>query len=97
MPVSAFAPVHPGEILSKEFLEPHGLTPYSVSPLLHVPRARIERIVCAEKPVTLDMARRLARLFGTTDMFWLNLQLRYDQLTEPQADDLADIQPLAAP
>ena len=54
-------PVHPGEILRKEFLVPLGLTPYAVAAALHVPRRRIERIAREEKPVTADTALRLGK------------------------------------
>jgi addiction module HigA family antidote len=90
------APVHPGEILVEEFLRPHGLTPYAAARLMRVPRTRIERVARGEKPVTVDTARRLARLLGTSEAFWLNLQQRYDLLTEPAPADLATITPLAA-
>ncbi len=90
------APVHPGEILIEEFLKPHALTPYSAARLMHVPRTRIERVVRGEKPVTVDTARRLAKLFGTSEAFWLNLQQRYDLLSEPSPEDIAQITPLDA-
>jgi addiction module HigA family antidote len=88
------APVHPGEILMEEFLRPHGLTPYAAARLMGVPRTRIERVARGEKPVTVDTARRLARLLGTSEAFWLNLQTRYDLLAEPAPADLAAITPL---
>jgi addiction module HigA family antidote len=91
-----FLPVHPGEILMEEFLRPHGLTAYAAARLMGVPRTRIERVVRGEKPVTVDSARRLARLLGTSEAFWLNLQQRYDLLTEPTPGDLAAITPLVA-
>jgi len=72
------APVHPGEILREEFLVPLKLTPYAVAAALNVPRTRIERIAREEKPVTADTALRLARYFGTSERFWMNLQTRYD-------------------
>ena len=96
MTETALAPVHPGEILMEEFLKPYGLTPYAAAQRLRVPRTRIERVARGEKPVTVDTARRLARLFGTTEAFWLSLQTRYDLLTEPASADLEAIEPLAA-
>lgn len=77
----ALAPVHPGEILLEEFLQPHGLSAIAVAKRVGVPRTRIERLVRGETPVSVDTALRLARLFGTTPAFWLNLQTRYDLAT----------------
>jgi addiction module HigA family antidote len=90
------SPVHPGEILLEEFLRPHGLSAYGAARRMHVPRTRIERVVRGEKPVTTDTARRLARLFGTTPGFWLNLQQAYDLEAGARPSDLADIEPLTA-
>ena len=72
------APVHPGEILREDFLVPMKLTPYAVAAKLGVPRTRIERVVREETPVTADTALRLAKFFGTTAAFWMNIQSRYD-------------------
>ena len=72
------APVHPGEILREDFLAPMKLTPYGVAAKLRVPRTRIERLAREETPVTADTALRLARFFGTTAAFWMNIQSRYD-------------------
>ena len=72
------APVHPGEILREEFLAPMKLTPYGVAAKLGVPRTRIERLAREDTPVTADTALRLAKYFGTTAAFWMNIQSRYD-------------------
>jgi len=69
------APVHPGEILLEDFLRPLGLTQYRLAKSLSVPPRRINEIVSA---VTARTALRLARFFGTSDRFWLNLQSAYD-------------------
>lgn len=90
------SPIHPGEILLEEFLRPHGLTAYGAARRMHVPRTRIERVVRGEKPVTIDTAHRLARLFGTTPGFWLNLQMAYDLEVGDRPADLAEIKPLTA-
>jgi addiction module HigA family antidote len=90
------SPIHPGEILQEEFLRPHGLTPYGAARRMRVPRTRIERVVRGEKPVTTDTAYRLARLFGTTPGFWLNLQQAYDLEAGERPADLAEIEPLTA-
>ena len=72
------APVHPGEILDQEFLEPLGLSQYRLSKDISVPARRINEIVHGERSISADTALRLARYFGTTEHFWLNLQMRYD-------------------
>jgi addiction module HigA family antidote len=72
------APVHPGEILREEFLAPMKLTPYSVAAKLGVPRTRIERLARGDTPVTADTALRLAKFFGTTPAFWMNIQAQFD-------------------
>jgi addiction module HigA family antidote len=73
-------PMHPGELLREEFLAPLDLTPYALAKALNVPRTRIERIVREELGISADTALRLAKYFGTTSSFWLNLQSRYDIL-----------------
>lgn len=70
--------MHPGEVLREEFLLPLGLTAYALAERLGVPRTRIERIAREEFGITADTALRLARFFGTTAEFWLNLQLQYE-------------------
>lgn len=72
------APVHPGEILREEFMAPLDLKAYSLAKRLHVPRTRIERLVAEQSPVTSDTALRLARFFGTTPQFWMNMQAAFD-------------------
>ncbi len=71
-------PVSPGEILQEEFLRPLGISQYRLAKALTVPPRRINEIVHAKRAVTADTALRLARYFGTSDRFWLNLQARYD-------------------
>jgi addiction module HigA family antidote len=71
-------PVHPGEILADEFLGPLGLTQYRLAKDTSVPARRINEIVKGERAISADTALRLARFFGTSDLFWLNLQARYD-------------------
>lgn len=72
------APVHPGEILQEEFMEPLGLTQYRVAKATGVPARRINEIVHRKRAVSADTALRLARLFGTSAEFWMNLQALYD-------------------
>lgn len=71
-------PVHPGEILVAEFLEPLGLSQYRLAKDISVPPRRINEIVHRDRSITADTALRLARYFGTSERFWLNLQARYD-------------------
>jgi addiction module HigA family antidote len=71
-------PVHPGEILLEEFLRPLGLSQYRVAKEVSVPARRINEIVRGSRAISADTALRLARYFGTSDRFWLNLQARYD-------------------
>src|SRR5258708_34529659 len=71
-------PVHPGEILMEEFLKPLELSQYQLAKELSVPARRINEIVHGERRITADTALRLARLFGTSERFWINLQSRYD-------------------
>ncbi|HEX6097008.1 MAG TPA: HigA family addiction module antitoxin [Thermoanaerobaculia bacterium] len=71
-------PIHPGEILAEEFLEPLGLTQYRLAKDTSVPARRINEIVKGQRSISADTALRLARYFGTSELFWLNLQARYD-------------------
>lgn len=72
------APVHPGEILQKEFLEPMGLSQNKLAMALHVPARRINEIVLGKRGITADTALRLARYFRMTPQFWLGLQMDYE-------------------
>ena len=74
----AFEPVHPGEILLEEFLKPLGLSQYRLAKGISVPPRRINEIVHGKRSVSANTALRLARFFGTTDGFWLNLQTAYE-------------------
>jgi addiction module HigA family antidote len=71
-------PIHPGEILIKEFLEPMGITQYRLAKDISVSPRRINEIVHGKRSVTADTALRLSRYFGTSEKFWMNLQTRYD-------------------
>lgn len=71
-------PIHPGEILREDFLPEYSLTAGSLAKALLVPRDRIEKIIRESRALTADTAARLARYFGTTPQFWLNLQANYD-------------------
>src|SRR6266545_3112889 len=71
-------PVHPGEVLAEEFLEPMGISQYRLAKDIAVPPRRINEIVHGTRAVSADTALRLARYFGTSERFWLNLQAQYD-------------------
>src|SRR5262249_48895265 len=77
-------PVHPGEILLEEFLHPRGISPYRLAKDTSVPPRRITEIVRGRRAITADTALRLARYFGTTERFWLNLQVHYDLEVEKE-------------
>ena len=92
-------PVHPGEILREEFMEPLGLSMNRMALDLRVPVTRIADIVAERRSITADTALRLARYFKNSPAFWMNLQTRYD--LEVAADEIAgkvarDVQPLAS-
>lgn len=96
--IGPFPPVHPGEVLRSEFLEPLGLSAYAVAAAIGVPRTRIERLARGETSVTADTALRLARWFGTTAEFWMNLQTAYDLTVTATAvaGEISAISPRAA-
>lgn len=71
-------PIHPGEILLEEFLEPMAISQYRLSKDISVPPRRINEIVHGKRAVSANTALRLAKYFGTSPRFWLNLQSHYD-------------------
>lgn len=71
-------PIHPGEVLLADYLEPLGLSQYRLAHDLSVPPRRINEIVHGKRAISADTALRLARYFGTSEQFWLNLQARHD-------------------
>lgn len=73
-----FPPIHPGEILLDEFLEPMGISQYRLAKNISVSPRRINEIVHGKRAITADTALRLGRFFGMTPQFWLNLQNRFD-------------------
>ena len=92
------APVHPGEILLEEFLGPLEVSQYRLAKAVGVPARRINEIVHGQRRISADTALRLARYFGTSERFWMNLQARYDLEVEKDrlGAALDDIQPLSA-
>ncbi|MFD1747022.1 HigA family addiction module antitoxin [Rhizobium helianthi] len=87
------SPVHPGEILREEYLVPLNLSTGRLARQLDVPRTRIERLAKEMTSVTTDTALRLAKFFGTSPEFWMNLQSHYDLEIQAEAlkDQLANI------
>jgi antitoxin HigA-1 len=81
-------PIHPGEILLEEFLEPLAVSQYRLPRDINVPPRRINEIVHAKRGISADTALRLSRYFGTSERFWLDLQARFD--LETQRDLLGD-------
>ena len=94
--MTAHDPIHPGEILLEEFLNPLGITQYRLAKTIAVPARRINEIVHGTRAISPDTALRLARALGTSDRFWMNLQNRYDLDTQLAAlgAELERIQPL---
>lgn len=90
--------VHPGEILREEYLVPLGMSAGALAKRLRVPRTRIERLASEQTAVTPDTALRLAKAFGTTPEFWLNLQASHDLKTEAERlkTEIAAIEAVAA-
>ena len=84
MTVTIMEPIHPGEILSEEFLKPLHISQYRLAKDINVPPRRINEIVHRKRSITADTALRLSRYFGLSERFWLNLQARYDLETEKE-------------
>lgn len=78
MAARKLTPLHPGEVLQEEFLTPLRVSQYRLAKDISVPARRVNEIVLGKRSITADTALRLARYFGTTERFWLNLQTRYD-------------------
>ena len=79
-------PTHPGEMLNEEFLKPMGLTQRTLADAIHVPYQRINEIVNGKRGITPGTALRLAKYFGMSADFWLNVQLRWDLYYAQQAE-----------
>jgi antitoxin HigA-1 len=92
------SPIHPGEILREDFLEPFGITQNRLATIIGVPPRRINEIVLGKRSITADTALRLAKAFGNSAQFWLNIQDRYelDLAADKLGDALAKITPLSA-
>jgi addiction module HigA family antidote len=77
MPQKKLPPIHPGEILLLEFLQPLGISQYRLAKDIGVPPRRINEIVKGSRSITTNTALRLARYFQTSERFWINLQSHY--------------------
>ena len=92
------APTHPGEMLLTEFLEPMGISQRTLADAIHVPYQRVNEIINQKRGITPATALRLAKYFGTSADFWLNLQIRWDlyRSVQSEAKEIESIQPLAS-
>ena len=90
-------PTHPGEMLLEEFLIPKGLTQRELAEGIRVPYQRVNELVNGRRGVTPSTALRLAKYFGNSEGFWMNLQLRWDlyHAIKSEKDELAMIQPVS--
>ena len=89
-------PTHPGEMLLEEFLVPMGITQRELAASIHVPYQRVNEIINKRRGITPSTALRLARFFGMSEDFWMNLQLRWDlfKARQTEAKELESIRPL---
>src|SRR5262245_38430764 len=90
MTIQNLTTIHPGRILLEEFLEPRGISVWHLAKDLGVSVRRLYEIVQSQRPITADIARRLAHYFGMSERFWLDLQARYDgQRDQPAAKEVS--------
>lgn len=92
------APTHPGEMLLLEFLEPMAISQKALADAIHVPYQRVNEIINKKRGITPATALRLAKYFGMSADFWLNLQIRWDLYRSLQTEsrEIEMIQPLAS-
>jgi addiction module HigA family antidote len=76
--MARYTPIHPGEILKKEFLDEMGITPYALSRDAGIDKGKLSRIINGKASISADTALRLATFFGTSPDSWMNLQAHYD-------------------
>lgn len=88
-------PTHPGEMLIEEFLVPMGITQRELANSIHVPYQRVNEIINKKRGITPSTALRLAKFFGMTEDFWMNIQLRWDlfKAKRTEANELKTIKP----
>lgn len=80
-------PTHPGEMLIEEFLTPMGITQKELANSIHVPYQRINEIINKKRGITPSTALRLAKFFGMSEDFWMNIQLRWDLSKAKRAEE----------
>lgn len=90
-------PIHPGEVLMEDFIESFGITQNKLAVSIGVPPRRINEIVHGKRGITADTAIRLARYFGTSEEFWMNLQSNYElrlerRILQAQVEAIAPLQ-----
>lgn len=86
-------PIHPGEILLEEFLNPMNITLENLAENINVPVMIIKEIVSEKTPITTEIGLRLSKYFGLSERFWLNLQLKYDlEVTKDQLENKLDLE-----
>lgn len=92
------APVHPGELLREEFLEPMGITAYRLAKEIGVPEQRIGAIVREQRGISADTALRLSRYFGMSESYWTNAQAHYERevVKDEVGEEIERIRPLAS-
>jgi len=90
------APIHPGEVLTEDFIKGFGITQNKLAVSIGVPPRRINEIVHGKRGITADTALRLAKYFGTSAEFWLNLQSHYelDRAEDAAGEQIAQIKPV---
>jgi addiction module HigA family antidote len=88
-------PIHPGEVLREDYLEPLNMSANALAVALRIPAPRINDVVCERRSVSPDTALRLSRFFGGDAQSWLNLQAAYDLKIAEKDADLAEIVPLS--
>jgi antitoxin HigA-1 len=91
------APTHPGEMLLEEFLKPMGITQRELSDAVNVPYQRVNEIINGKRGITPSTSLRLAKVFGISADFWMNIQLRWDLYfaKQSESDALKDIKPIS--
>lgn len=92
----AFAPVHPGEVILHDYLEPLGMSQYALAKALDITQARLGEVVRGRRAISPDTALRLARYFGTSAEFWLGMQAHFD-LESARDKHLEEIQRSVSP
>jgi addiction module HigA family antidote len=90
------APIHPGEMIKADWLADYGLTQYALANALRIPHGRLTDIIKGRRGITADTALRLARFYGNSAQFWLNLQSQYDLEVTDATRINTEVTPLAA-